>query len=61
MPTTGSEYSDEGRKHPQKFSSESEAGQTRHEEEGCNLRGAMQGLPMCVHWRDRKNPGETSE
>ena len=59
VPTTGSENS-EVRKHPQKLSSEGDAGQTRHEQEGYSLWLAMQGLPMCVHWRDRKNLGETS-
>ena len=30
-------------------------------EEGCSLQGAVQGLPMCVHWRDRKNLEEMSK
>ena len=38
--------------------SKGEAVQTRHEVEGCSLRVVMQGLPMCVHWWDRKNLGE---
>ena len=58
---TASENSDEVHKHPQKFSSEGEAGQNRYEEEGCSIQGAVQGLPMCVHWRDRKNLGEKSK
>ena len=61
MPTAKSENSDEVRKHPQEFSSEGEAHQTKQEEEGCSLQGAMQGLPMCVHWSDRKNLGEASK
>ena len=56
--TTGSENSNEVDRHPQEFSSEGEAGQTRQEEEGCSLWGAVQGLPMCVHWKDGKNLGE---
>ena len=30
-------------------------------EEGCSPRGAMQGLPMCVHWSYRKNLAEMSK
>ena len=61
MPTTESENSDEVDRHPQEFSSEGEAGQTRQEEEGCSLLGAVQELPMCVHWKDGKNLGEVTE
>ena len=58
MPATGSENSDEDCKHPQKPTSEGEAGHTK-QQEGCGLRGTMQRLFLCAHWRDRENLGET--
>ena len=59
MPTTKSENSDEVHKHPQEFSSEDEAHQTRQEEEGCSLKGAVHA--RIAHWSDRKNLGEASK
>ena len=31
----------------------------KQQEEGRDLRDTTQGLPLCVHWRDKKNFGET--
>ena len=31
----------------------------KQQEEGRDLRDTTQGLPLCVHWRDKKNLGET--
>ena len=45
-------------KHPQKPTSEREAGHTKQQRGGYDLRGSMQGLLLCVHWRDRENFGE---
>ena len=42
-----------------KPTSESEEGHAKQQEEGCDLRDTMQRLPLCVHWRDRENLGET--
>ena len=58
VPTTGSENSDEDCKHPQKPTNEGEAGYTKQQENGCDLRGTVQGLPLCVYWRDRESLGE---
>ena len=58
VPTTGSENSDEYSEHPQKPTSEREAGDAKQQGGGCDLRGSMQGLLLCVHWRDRENFGE---
>ena len=59
MLTTGSENSDEDCGHSQKLTSEGEAGHAKQQEEVCDLRDTLQGLPPCVHWRDRENLGET--
>ena len=59
MPTTGCENSDKDCRHSEKLTSEGEAGHAKQQEEGCDLRDTLQGLPLCVHWRDRENLGET--
>ena len=51
MPTTGSENSDEVCKYPQKSSSESEAGQTRHEKKGAVYEVPCKACP-CVYIRE---------
>ena len=54
MPTTGCENSDKDCRHSEKLTSEGEAGHAKQQEEGCDLQDTMQGLPLCVHWRDRE-------
>ena len=61
MPSTGSENSDEDNGHSQKLSSEGKAGHAKQHKEGRDLHNTMQGLPLCVHWRDRENLGEMTK
>ena len=55
MPAIGTENSDVIQKHPQILTSEGETAKTRQEEEGSSLQSTVQGLSMCIHWRDRKS------